>query len=79
VSKKNKAIKIKWVDSCYSNGWARLDAEYDKEDIVVHTVGFVIDEDEETVTISSSVSGGKFCHSPLTIPKVAILNKKSVS
>lgn len=74
----SKAVKITWVDSCHSFGWQKPERQ-SKEQMKQHSVGFIVHEDKETLTLSSCVQEtGDNCRCPVTIPKVAILNRKTI-
>lgn len=75
-----------WVDSSNldGSGWVNTDEIDDRlENLMIHTVGFVINETKHAVTISHSVDHPSeilqnVAHSPLTIPLCAIIKRKAI-
>ena len=68
--------KIKWVDSSLTHGWRQLD-EYKKPDLECVTVGYLIESNDRSVTIASSLccadpDGSDQACQFITIPSVAI-------
>lgn len=69
-----KLVEIHWIDSVgFEGGWCQPDVLEDT-DMVVNTIGFLVDETEHGYTISSSefLCNGTV-HSPLKIPKVSVI------
>lgn len=62
-------ITIEWVDSARHDGW--VDRQHESSDLVVHSIGLLVHEDDTTVTITTSLTSNE-AFAPLTIPKVAI-------
>jgi len=79
-----QAIWVKWVDSVGQDGWTgRADALGLHVMEFLH-IGFLIFEDEKQITLSPTIfTDGKDAscpyHSPIAIPKVAILERGSVN
>ncbi len=73
MSKKNKILKIQWIDSKYGGGWEFLD-EITCKSAEVETIGYILEENSESITLAHSISD-KQCCGKITIPKVCI--KKS--
>ncbi len=76
-------VYIKWVDSQIASlTWAYIE-DITQEIATVETVGFVVKENKNTLTISASISiKEKSQHQAaqiITIPKCCILKKKSIS
>lgn len=67
---------IKWLDSTsYSDqAWHRIES-HDVKCIPIHSVGFLIHEDDEKVTLSMNISEEGFMCGDMTIPKSAILER----
>lgn len=67
-------IYVEWIDSAALRGWQHgstlTESETDLCKIV--SIGFLIRESKDYITISTSVSSGGSTMDPLTIPKVAI-------
>ena len=59
-------VYISWVDSKALSGWVRS-GQHDVGH--VETVGWVVEDHEEQITISASVSREGYNYDPFTIPK----------
>lgn len=74
-------IHLKWLDAahCDGTGWKSLE-DYVPTGIVCETVGFLIHEDEETITLATSIDieGGNFA-SEFLVPKVCIKERKQLA
>lgn len=66
---------VKWFDSAAPKGWV-WENEIDASVVVVESVGWIINEDDESITLSSHRTNHGQSHSPMTIPKVAIAEIK---
>jgi len=82
-----KAEYFLWVDSSNLDGagWVHTDEiDEELEHLMIHTVGFVINESDHAVTISHSVDYPSeviqnVAHSPLTIPLCSILERRPIT
>lgn len=75
---KSKIIEIDWIDSSASLGWAEP-LPSAPETMTVKSIGFLICEDKDTLTMSAHmVQSKRYCHSPMTIPKCAIRKRKVI-
>lgn len=78
--RKTAAVYIEWTDSMSINGWQYgkdLTAEYVKPATIV-SIGFIIQETVDFITISTSISNSSNVMSPLTITKHAITKRKKL-
>ena len=64
-------IKITWLDSARQYGWFNT-ADLDMDPLIVESVGYLIEENEEVYCISTSVAGNTVID-PLTIPKCSVV------
>ena len=69
-------LKVEWIDSAGGSGWEVLE-DYTSEAVHVTTYGFLIREDEETISVAQSyapgtVKGREQINNDITIPKCAI-------
>ena len=64
-------VDIVWVDSCSYEGWVSKDTFVDL-DVKCRTLGFVVAEDDNSITIAASLSFAGNSNSPIRIPKCAI-------
>lgn len=75
---KTKVIEVDWIDSSSSPGWDDPTPSH-PDTMNVKSIGFLVCEDKETITMSAHlVRSKKYCHSPMTIPKVAIIKRKII-
>lgn len=70
-----KVVYLEWLDSVSDPGWTHTKVT---EDLLIRSVGFIIEENPASITIATSVYG-KTQHSPLTIPKIAIKKRRKVA
>lgn len=66
--------RIDWVDSSSLRGWQRRDAGHSPSCIM--TVGLVVGETKDAVTVSHSISEDSNVPDALSIPKVAIVRRR---
>ncbi len=66
-----RCVWIEWVDSTYQHGWGDSVPGVS----VIKTLGFVIHETSDYITISAHWDeGNDNHHSPMSIPKAAIVD-----
>ena len=68
---------VEWVDSVHYNGWTAME-ELPIHDLNCRSVGWLIAEDEESITIIAH-DGGKNAMGDMTIPKVAITGRWEIT
>lgn len=72
-------VRIDWLDSSSTHNWVPL-AEAPQVSLLCHSVGYLVAESPESVTISAVVgvddSGEWTCADPLTIPTVSVVKKR---
>jgi len=69
-------VRIDWIDSTSSSTWTSESQVSKIDDIVCHSVGYLVGQTEWTLTISTSLNptGDEVeWADPLDIPKVAII------
>lgn len=66
-------VQIEWIDASSNEGWHIADVSANAQ-LAIHSVGILVLETEEAVTISTSrhESTGQYAD-PLTIPRSAIV------
>ena len=69
-------IYIEWIDSSSVDGWVFTE-DFEPKLQTVESVGFIVHENEEMITISSH-RAPNLVHSPFTIPKIAIIRRYSL-
>lgn len=75
----NKGIYCEWVDSKFLYGWEHPDC-LSGEPTIVHSLGFLVEEDDVKVIITSAVSNAtQNVGNPIIIPKSAITKRREVS
>lgn len=76
VLRKFRFVRLRWMDAASSRGWR------DKQDAgmtTVESIGFLVAESTQDVSISTSLdSGGKYVDI-LSIPRAAILARRNLS
>src|SRR5437667_2782839 len=79
-----QVVWVKWVDSASENGWVGRADALSQRVVEIYQIGFLIAEDERQITLSATtyVDGGDATcpyHSPVAIPKIAILERGEVN
>ena len=62
-------VFIEWVDSKALSGWIR-DGNYDVG--YIRTIGWVVKDERDNITVSASRSSDGFCYDPFTVPRGCI-------
>lgn len=78
--RKTRKVYVEWTDSSAIRGWQYgrdLTDEY-TEPSKICSVGFLIKNTKDFITLSTSVSCNGNVMDPLTIPKVAIIKMKGI-
>lgn len=83
--KLGKLVYVKWVDSSGSNGWQMADLVKDQklELLNIHSVGWLLKEDNDAILIAPHISDGSEIHpqqlcGELAIPKLVITKMKEI-
>lgn len=75
-------IEVLWVDSSGSHAWSvrreEIEAEARKTAMYVRTVGYVTDEDDDSIMLTESVTGNDRIGCATTIPKFAIVHRRGL-
>lgn len=72
----SRPIYVEWIDSSTRHGWQEPKTDWD---LRCWTLGFLVSESDESVTVSSTVeAGGNVCDQ-ITIPRAAITLLQDVS
>lgn len=75
---KYKKISIEWIDSKSGQfGWEYLDDIEPVLPEIVHSVGFLIEDKKDYITIASCVSASQI-YGRITIPKCSVIKKKKL-
>ena len=76
-----KAIYIEWEDSSSFAGgvWSIREDCVKSKPCSCKTIGFVISETKDAITLAGSLDGGKHVSGDMTIPKSAIRKRRVVS
>lgn len=72
---KFKKIEVHWVDSHGSGGW-RYIPDIKTPQLDCYSMGFLIKEDKDSITMSASYSANDSSFDMLTIPKCAIVKRR---
>lgn len=74
-----KALYLEWEDSCSLGGRVWHDQKADVGTSLCKTAGFVIKEDNKSITIASHITPEGDMAGDITIPKRAITKRRVVS
>lgn len=81
----SKMVKVEWLDSVGRTGWRNRQVILDDspyEDLLHESVGFLVHEDEHSITLTHSRSAAKSAldsvDDVIRIPKVAITKRREV-
>jgi len=76
-----KAIYIEWEDSSAMAGrvWQEREQVSEQELCRCSTIGFVINETKDSITIAGSMESNDYVSGDMTIPKSAIRKRRIVS
>lgn len=72
--KEYKKIELVWIDSKGGGDWEFFEDLVSKA-AIVKTIGYLISEDEESITIAHSIAKNQCC-GRITIPKVCIRSEE---
>lgn len=78
--RKTPKVYVEWIDSYATRGWTH-ESDLRSDDSFascIVSIGFLVKNTKEFVTISTSVSTNGNLMDPLTIPKVAIKTLKKL-
>ena len=64
-----RIAEVHWLDSNQRSGWTSIVPA----PAIIKTIGFVIDDDDEAIVISSSVDGDENSMSPVAIPYECVI------
>lgn len=73
---KGTMVRVTWVDSMASYGWDSVEDKIDKakspDQLMCASVGYLLHEDDNGVSLVQSFSAGGQAHSLITIPKASV-------
>lgn len=77
---KTKKVLIEWVDSSSIRGWRHESEMTDSlaEPCKIKSIGYLIKDHKDFVTIATSLSENGSMIDPLSIPKCAIIKKRFI-
>ena len=73
-----KMVKLTWLDSSAGGPWNRIDDIKKERLATCTTVGMVLREDEESITVVQSFDGAESVDHFIVIPKFAIVKRKNL-
>jgi len=76
MAKKRKVQMVRWIDASFSFG--PHDAEHKLPCAYAETLGFLIAEDDENVTLAGEIFDDGTRRTVTTIPKVCIIKRKTL-
>ncbi len=65
----SRPVYVEWIDSATTHGWREPVSDHDLE---CWTLGFLVAESDESVTIAASVSATQHVCDQITIPRASI-------
>ncbi len=72
MNNKNKIVWVDWMDSFEGNGWRSYYSHPEwnppASEFIINSVGWLIEEKEEGIVISNSISQIEEVNSPMFIP-----------
>jgi len=83
LTKKMKIYLVKWFDAQSSDGWELYNQKEENSDMIIYTVGFLIDENKNYIRIGLSFGQNKNGNNlqfngTMAIPKRCIIKKKQL-
>ena len=67
-----KIVEVKWLDSIGDGAWISY-TSHEGLDNEIHTIGFLVSENDDSITISAHLSGLNTCDNPMRIPRISII------
>ena len=82
ITERYKGVYIEWIDHHGENGWHEID-KLGSHQAVVHSIGYVVKETDEYVTIARCISedtgtNSDMCNDTLSVMKNCIIHRKEV-
>ena len=71
-----KCIEVYWVDSCASHGWQHI-SDLNPRPSMILSVGILISDEPEAITLAASRNEEGGVDSPITIPRECIKSVKT--
>lgn len=65
---RRRLVEVWWLDSHGRDGWTKYGDPVDPRAAACKTVGYVLDETDEFLTVASSIGDDQFCQE-MSIPK----------
>ena len=66
-------VEVHWLDSAEMPGWQLEDDAQEQRPLMVRTVGLLLHENDDCVTVAASVTEQGGPNAPLSIPRCAII------
>ncbi len=67
-----KIVEVKWLDAIGDGCWCSYTHHEDLAN-EIHTIGFLVSENDDSITVSAHLSGLDTCDNPMRIPRVSIV------
>jgi hypothetical protein len=68
-----QVVEVEWVDSCYHQGWQDTDIAKNKQVSRCSSVGYVIRDDKDQLTIAQGMTSNDNVGDMVAIPRVSII------
>jgi hypothetical protein len=73
---KPKTIYLEWMDACSASGWQNFSV--DSSPVPLFTVGFLIKEEKDYITLSTTTDKMGQFNGYMTVPKAWIKKRRNV-
>ncbi len=71
----SRPVYIEWLDSQSTDGWSNPDRDHD---LRCRSLGFLVRESDESVTVATNVSAIEDVCNQMTIPRIAITRLEEI-
>lgn len=66
-----KRATVEWIDSCSYQGWQDPNEPFDP--MTIQSIGYVVQEDESKIVLSTSLGANGTYADPIAIPKKCVI------
>jgi hypothetical protein len=71
-------VYLEWLDHAALHGWIEADELEHMHPVMNHTIGWIVNETEDYVVVSTTLNCEPSCSDPLLILKKLIVKRKKV-
>lgn len=73
-----RAVIVEWLDARMDGDWRDVKAAREQAIVTVQTLGWVLSETEDVLTVAPSIGSGDIAMGVLSIPRKAIVKQKDL-